>query len=221
MEHPVTRNSRRKKRSRSIQHEQGVPYSVARRSAGADVSGGDFPRPDFAVLYADEEDMPPRIAAALWVAAGVLVDTHMIEPDEPVHWLPPVAHPEDPSILPKMLAVINGLSDALVQGEVVLPQNMAQQVAWAAMINEAEVVDDLAREDSERWTWYLQLDAGELELPDMDDILLPDADHEYLFEPRWDGIENDEAFTSFFRAPNLHPRRWFEPFYDEAGPGSS
>jgi len=217
-ESSVTRNSRRKQRSRQIQREQGVPYSVARRRGDSGSSSArDFSRPDFAALYADDEDMPPRIAAALWIAADLLIDEHGLDPDEPVDWLPPVAHREGPALVSRMIEVVDWLSSRLRQGEVVMPRNMAQQVAWAAMIDEAEVPDSVARENPQKFAWYLRLDAGDLQIADMVDVLLPDLDHEFLFEPRWDGIEDDDEFARSFRAPSLHPRRWFEPFYDETG----
>jgi hypothetical protein len=58
-----------------------------------------------------------------------------------------------------------------------------------------------------------------MELRDLSDVLLPDLDHEFLFDPRYDGIENDHLMVNLMRAPNLHPRRWFEPFY-EGSPSS-
>jgi len=91
---------------------------------------------------------------------------------------------------------------------------MATQIALTAVISEAVAVDELFHEDSERNGWYLVLDASGMDLSDLTDVLLPDLDHEFLFDPRYDGIENADWMVHQMRAPNLHPSRWFEPFYE-------
>jgi hypothetical protein len=187
-----------------------VPYSVARRRAAA---AAPFPTPDFAALFGNEPDfLPPRYAAALWVAAGLLQD---FEIDDTAEWLPPIAHRHGgPDLLTRMREVVGRVEAGLERGEVPFVGNMATQIAVAALIEKGEAVEDLAHEDAERWTWYLALDPDDMELRDLNDVLLPDLDHEFLFDPRFDGIENDDLMVNLMRAPNLHPRRWFEPFYE-------
>jgi hypothetical protein len=151
-------------------------------------------------------------------AAGVVLDVHRRVGvglgqrrvgDEEV-----ARHRPRPDLLPRMREIIGRVEAGLERGEVPFVGNMATQIAVAALIEEGEVVEDLAQEDAERWTWCLALDADDMKLWDLSDVLLPDLDHEFLFDPRYDGIENDDLMVNFMRTPNLHPRRWFEPFYE-------
>lgn len=50
-------------------------------------------------------------------------------------------------------------------------------------------------------------------LADLVEYLFEDLDHEYLFDPRFDGIDDPETFegAAMHVAP-LHPSHWFEPF---------
>lgn len=107
-------------------------------------------------------------------------------------------------------ALRNRLSTPAGSGTV---ENMAEQVALAAIINEGESVTDLIEDDPELWPWIAELPAGDLALDGTPDVLLPDTDHELLYDPAMDGIEDDEEWAAKMRAPNLHPRHWFEPFY--------
>lgn len=168
--------------------------------------------PNFAVLYADNNLISPQIAAQLWVAADLLADPGGLTPLE--KWLPPIAQRQGPEFGERMRNVVKTLRDRLAApagpGTV---ENMAEQVALAAIINEAEIVADLIEEDPESWPWIAELPKGGLTLYDTPDVLLPDTDHKFLYDPAMDGIEEDGEWVAKMRAPNLHPRYWFEPFY--------
>ncbi len=168
--------------------------------------------PDFAVLYADNHPISPRIAAQLWAAADLIADPDGLTPLE--ERLPPIAQRQGPEFVEWMRDVVRALRDRLAApagpGTI---ENMAEQVALAAIIDEAESVADLIRDDPELWPWITELPADGTTLNDIPDILLRDVNHELLHNPALDGIENDEEWAAKVRAPNLHPRRWFEPFY--------
>jgi hypothetical protein len=54
--------------------------------------------------------------------------------------------------------------------------------------------------------------------PHLEDLLFEDADHELLFDPAMDGIENDTSIELSPQPPGMAPMRfqdWFIPFNDE------
>ena len=54
--------------------------------------------------------------------------------------------------------------------------------------------------------------AADYQLELLRDELLEDDDVLLLFDPAWDGIENDTELAARHRLVNLHPRDWFAPF---------
>ncbi len=80
---------------------------------------------------------------------------------------------------------------------------VAQELGLRLLLNEVEVVADAAGVALDQ-NWR-----GPLE-----DTLFEDADHELLYNPRFDGIEDDAAS----QPPGMAPMRfadWFKPFNDE------
>jgi len=169
------------------------------------------PPPDFATLYAEGE-ITPRAAALLWLGAELLVDPAGLTPPE--DWLPSIAVRQGPEFAERMREVVASLRDRLAQGRLGTVENMAEQVALAAIVEQARAVEEERIEDPEHEyeAWISELPGDDL-LDQLEEILLPDSDHDWLYEPEMDGIENDEEFVAQMRAPNLHPKRWFEPFY--------
>jgi hypothetical protein len=81
--------------------------------------------------------------------------------------------------------------------------NVAQELAVRVLLNQVEVVADSAGvELPEHWR------------PDLEEYLFEDLDHEYLYDPAYDGFEDE----SDFGPPGMAPMRfvdWFVPFNDE------
>ena len=51
---------------------------------------------------------------------------------------------------------------------------------------------------------------------DLRELMFEDFDHEYLFDPAFDGIDDPDTYEgSQLGTGSLHPSSWFEPFRDD------
>jgi hypothetical protein len=80
---------------------------------------------------------------------------------------------------------------------------VAEELALRIVLDEAEARLDEAGLDIPNWRATIE------------DYLFEDADHEMLFNPSLDGIENDEDFLARTRTAPMAFPEWFTPFNDE------
>lgn len=80
---------------------------------------------------------------------------------------------------------------------------VAQELGLRILLNQVEVVAETANIAlDDNWRSYLE------------DLFFEDLDHEFLYDPAYDGIENDPAS----QPPGMAPMRfddWFEPFNED------
>lgn len=181
--------------------------------------------PDFARLYHGEWGVPPRSAYALWHYAGVLADLWQNETDVDtilLDDLPPcVRRHADLAWLHRFaqcFADIRGRLAGGMSGR--LAQCTGDEMAVHLTIDfaAAEVRDGAFEADPAycRLPW----DRYDDDFEGLVDVLLEDIDVLMLFEPAFDGIENDDELQAEFGMAELHPLRWFEPFWpNEAATG--
>jgi hypothetical protein len=80
---------------------------------------------------------------------------------------------------------------------------VAEELALRVLLDEAEARLDEAGLDLPHWRATIE------------DYLFEDADHEMLFDPSLDGIEDDEDFLARTRTAPMAFPEWFTPFNDE------
>lgn len=80
---------------------------------------------------------------------------------------------------------------------------VAEELALRVLLDEAEARLDEAGLDLPHWRSTIE------------DYLFEDADHEMLFDPSLDGIEDDEDFLARTRTAPMAFPEWFTPFNDE------
>jgi hypothetical protein len=80
---------------------------------------------------------------------------------------------------------------------------VAEEIALAILLNEAEEQLEHAQVDISHWRATLE------------DYLFEDSDHEIVFDPGLDGIEDDEDFLARTRTAPMAFPEWFTPFNDE------
>ena len=78
--------------------------------------------------------------------------------------------------------------------------SVAEEMALAAILDEAESA--------------LDLNGRKVDMRAEAEAAFQDTDFELLFDPRWDGLEEDEAVSHLAMA-NLRFEHWFRPFRDE------
>ena len=78
--------------------------------------------------------------------------------------------------------------------------SVAEEMALAAILDEAESA--------------LDLNGRKVDMRAEAEAAFQDTDFELLFDPGWDGIENDESVAHLAMA-NLRFEDWFRPFRDE------
>ena len=76
---------------------------------------------------------------------------------------------------------------------------MGEQVALRALVQRAES--------------HMELEGQDFDFGNFWELGFPDEDLEMLFDPAFDGVE-DSDIADHLGARNLHPDRWFEPFYE-------
>lgn len=79
--------------------------------------------------------------------------------------------------------------------------SVAEQMAMNAILAEAE--------------GYAETYHAKIDLTKLTDLLFSDIDFELLFDPRFDGIEDDEEFKTAHGMENLSFKDWFKPFSSE------
>jgi hypothetical protein len=79
--------------------------------------------------------------------------------------------------------------------------SIAEQMAMNAILGEAE--------------GYAENYNAKIDLAKLTDQLFCDIDFELLFDPRFDGIEDDEEFKAAHGMENLSFKDWFKPFSSE------
>jgi hypothetical protein len=78
--------------------------------------------------------------------------------------------------------------------------SVAEELALAAILDEAGSV--------------LDLDGRKVDMRAEAEAAFQDTDFELLFDPRWDGLEDDDAVSHLAMA-NVRFEGWFRPFRDE------
>lgn len=107
-----------------------------------------------------------------------------------------------PLFAQKLLVAVVDVTGRLTKGWEPLAC-VAQELGLRLLLNLAEVVADLSDVDlDDNWR------------PNLEDLLFEDVDHELLYDPAYDGIEDDPES----QPPGMAPIRfedWFKPFNDE------
>ncbi|MFR9802552.1 hypothetical protein ACL02T_09650 [Pseudonocardia sp. RS010] len=151
-------------------------------------------------------------AGRLYLAASWFADTTNTAED----WLPQIVLP-NPDLIARMVGVMGDLAERIAIAARLDPQNMAEQIALGAVITEAEETEaDLEDASGPELAAWVRSLPGSHKLHGLYDMLLPDVDHDWLYDPGLDGIENEEAFVAVMGPANLRPGQWFEPFYRPA-----
>ena len=85
------------------------------------------------------------------------------------------------------------------------PRCRGEELVLRAVIDHAETcLDEQTNEPSEG-------------LGDLREVLFEDLDHEYRFNPAFDGIDGPDTYEgSQLGIASLHPSAWFEPFRADA-----
>jgi hypothetical protein len=177
--------------------------------------------PDFVSCFPVQGDwLPPRMACALWIVAGVLADLWREDLDDPtllLDELPLVARPvADRAWLERFVGCFEDLHRRIgggVADSVSLPRCTGDEMALHVVIAtaEAHVADGLLDEDA-LWS-SLPVSDRDSDFELAREYLLQDHDVLHLFDPALDGIEaDDDPDLSSLRTANLHPRDWFKPF---------
>jgi hypothetical protein len=205
---------------REIQHEQSV-YAVARMFQAMPVE--DLSTEDLAGLSATERAAALHRASAL---AGCLIHAAVIVTDQLIDdvcalrakentWASGIGDTWILSQLPdrfaarytplfaqEFLVAVVDITGRLTNSWEPLAC-IAQELGLRILLNEVEVVAeaaDVALDDSWR-SW-------------VEDLLFEDLDHEFLYDPAYDGIEDDPAS----QPPGMAPMRfedWFKPFNED------
>ena len=182
---------------------------------------GDDRVPDFAAVYglsSSADSVPPRLAFALWVAAGVLADTYR----DPRTWpqllehLPPIAgRLADSAWTASFVACFDALRERLGRGGYE-PHELArctgEEMALHLIVAAAEDLADSGGEVQMAAPQGLGRDDPDYELARS--ILFQDEDVLMLFEAALDGIEDPDIADIGLDLVNLHPRDWFVLFDD-------
>lgn len=79
-----------------------------------------------------------------------------------------------------------------------LLNSVAEELAMNAVIEKAKMSAEMHGE--------------EVDLDELYDLIFEDVDFELLMDPSFDGIEDDQEFTSRNRIYNLSFKDWFKPF---------
>jgi hypothetical protein len=79
--------------------------------------------------------------------------------------------------------------------------SVAEQMAMYAILAEAE--------------GYAETYNAKIDITKLTDLLFYDIDFELLFDPRFDGFEDDEEFKAAHGMENLSFKDWFKPFSSE------
>ncbi|MCP3857537.1 MAG: hypothetical protein GY698_22880 [Actinomycetia bacterium] len=84
------------------------------------------------------------------------------------------------------------------------PRCRGEELVLRAVLDHAEVcLEELTEQPTEAFVRLA-------------DLLFEDFDHEYLFDPSFDGIDDPETVEgSQMGVGPLHPSAWFDPFYDD------
>lgn len=172
--------------------------------------------PDFNALYANEKVITPRVAKALWTHLSALAEIWGDEALDPegvtdgfVNDLPPVALAAADAVwLTRFAQCFGDLADRLAAGDIsnqfarCTGEEMALHFTLSGLHENAESdgypggIGPTAITDDE-------IEAARDALVDDFDVLL-------LFDPQYDGVEND--LDDRRRFANLRPDRWFLPF---------
>jgi len=114
--------------------------------------------------------------------------------------LPPgYRHKYDLSFLKQFLNVVFAIAYKFNDKDCYwLLNSVAEELAMNAVIEEAKMSAEIHEE--------------EVDLDELYDLIFEDLDFEFLMDPSFDGIEDDQEFTSYNRIYNLSFKDWFKPF---------
>lgn len=179
--------------------------------------------PDFTVY--GRFGLTPRSAYYLWTTMRRELDMMSEAIDngdfDCTYWLPPVAvrlHGQDEPWLRRLADAGWDLTRRLGEGKAIgdaFTHNMAQQVflGWALRAAADRTADGTVPSPESVGVRLPQLDR-DFEWTVIGDVLLPDADHEMLFNAAYDGVESgaDELRSEMGIGDELHPDHWFDPY---------
>ncbi len=80
----------------------------------------------------------------------------------------------------------------------------AEELVTAAIIEQAKLLHEEATDEESEALDYLY------------EILFEDLDHQYMFDPAYDGIDDPDTYEgSQMRTGLLHPSAWFDPLWED------
>lgn len=123
-------------------------------------------------------------------------------------YLPPKYRPQyDLAFLRQFLGVLKSVADRVRSDETPVMWSVAEELAFRFIVEFAQAVG----EGGSKWT-----ERDDDDLTAYIETAADDSDVDYLFDPRWDGIEDNESL----QIVNLHFEDWFKRFNRQSQPGS-